>query len=500
MRTSTLRLALAGALASASCGLFDDDDPDQDADDPSADDGDDGDDDEGTSAGDDGDDDDDGGSEVGGDGMTDLNWHEHIAPIIAGHCGGCHRADGPAPFSVESYDAVAAWALSMAYAVQSRSMPPFFAENTDDCEVRFPWLGDPRLTQEQIDMIVDWADGGAPEGNPDAAAPLPEMPQVDIQDPDATFVIPSDVTVEGNEDRFVCFSIDPGLTEDRWMSQLQLVPGNERIVHHALVYVDASGESAEVAGSDGVYDCFGGAGLAGVATLVGAWTPGAVPFRAPQDAAVLLPAGSRIVMNIHYHPDPAGPEVDDTTAIDMKWFADGTPAFRAELKLEGNMTVPNGDLGLQPGPNDADGPQFFIPAGASDHSETMRVALSQDYADSHLWLVATHMHYVGVGQRISISRGSPSGGDPDSECLIETPRWNFGWQRLYAYDAALADTPGLAPGDVIELACRYENTPDNPFVVQMLAEYNFNAPIDVGLGERTLDEMCLSILGIATPL
>ncbi|HET6585699.1 MAG TPA: hypothetical protein VFG69_19705, partial [Nannocystaceae bacterium] len=232
MRISTLRLALATALVPAACGLFDDDDPDENGDDPTADD--DGDDDGDDTGGDDGDDDD-GGSEVGGDGMTDLNWHEDIAPIIAGHCGGCHRADGPAPFSVESYDAAAAWALPMAYAVQSHQMPPFFAENTDDCQVRFPWLGDPRLSDEQIDMIVDWADGGAPEGDPADAAPLPEMPQVDIQDPDSTVVIPSEVTIDGTEDRFVCFSIDPGLTEDTWMSQLQLVPGNERIVHHALV-------------------------------------------------------------------------------------------------------------------------------------------------------------------------------------------------------------------------------------------------------------------------
>ncbi|HET6582004.1 MAG TPA: hypothetical protein VFG69_01130, partial [Nannocystaceae bacterium] len=229
-----------------------------------------------------------------------------------------------------------------------------------------------------------------------------------------------------------------------------------------------------------------------------AWTPGAVPFRAPEDTAVLLPAGSRLVVNIHYHPDPAGAQVDDTTAIEMKWFAGGSPAFRAELKLEGNVTVPqDGGLGLQPGPDDGETPEFYIPAGASDHSETMRIALNGGYADSRLWLVATHMHYVGVSQRITVERGS---GDPANECLIETPRWDFGWQRLYAYDVPLSDAPRLSPGDVIELRCNYENTTDNPFVVQMLDEYNFNGPIDVGLGEHTLDEMCLSILGIATPL
>jgi hypothetical protein len=507
MRTSTvclpIRLALAGVLTLCACSLDLNGDDDEGAEEPSADDddddGDDDDDDDGTTGEDDDDDDDgDPSGTVGGDGMTDLGWHEDIAPIVVGHCGGCHNDGGPAPFSVMSYESASGWALPMAVAVQSRTMPPFFAENTDDCQVRFPWLDDPRLSEEQIGMIVDWADGGAPEGDPDEAAPLPDMPQIDIQDPDSTVVIPSDVTIQGDEDRFICFSMDPELTSDVWMSELQLVPGNERIVHHALVYVDATGESAEVAGEDGTYDCFGGAGLAGVATLVGAWTPGAVPFRAPDDAAVLLPAGSRLVANIHYHPSPEGAEVDDSTSIQMKWHEGGTPAYRAELKLEGNVTAPQeGGLGLQPGPNDGDAPQFYIPANVDDHSETMRVQLGASYSDAHLWLVATHMHYVGVGQRITVER---SGGDPANECLIETPRWDFAWQRLYAYDVPLSQAPTLDSGDVITLACEYDNTTDNPHVVQMLQEYGFSDPIEVGLGEHTLDEMCLSILGIATPL
>src|SRR5688572_798247 len=173
MRTTTTPLALAGVLAFSAC-LFDDDgDPDQNpegsADDDDADDGDDDgddDDDDGTTGADDDDGaDDDPSGTVGGDGHTDLGWHEDIAPIVVGHCGGCHNEGGPAPFSVMSYESASGWALPMAYAVQSRTMPPFFAENTDECEVRFPWLEDPRLSEEQIGMIVDWADGGAPEGN-----------------------------------------------------------------------------------------------------------------------------------------------------------------------------------------------------------------------------------------------------------------------------------------------------------------------------------------------
>jgi hypothetical protein len=381
-------------------------------------------------------------------------------------------------------------------------MPPFYAANTDDCEVRFPWLGDPRLDDDQIEMIVDWADGGAPEGDPSLAQPPPDLPPIDVESPDRTVVIPSDVTIEGKYDSFICLSLDPELTEDVWMSELQVVPGNTLIVHHALVYLDTAGESATKGGDDGQYDCFGGIGLSTAAPLIAAWTPGAVPFRMPPETAVPLPAGSRLVLNIHYHPSPMGVEVDDATAIDLKFF-EGEPQWRGDLQLEGNVTQPAGDdgIGLLPGPNDLGmGPFFGIPAGVTDHTESMRVRLGPEFNGAKLWLAATHMHFLGISQRIGIERANPMDGEPAEECLIESPHWDFAWQQLYMYDVPLAEAPTLAEGDILTLECSYDNTTDNPAVVAMMEEFGLNSPIDIGLGEQTLDEMCLSFLGIAVPL
>jgi hypothetical protein len=437
---------------------------------------------------------------LGGDGMTDYEWHRDIAPVLAEHCGMCHNGTSTAPFSVLSYEAIDGWRLPIAGQVLAHTMPPFYADDTERCEVRFPWLDDPRLTQDEIDMIVDWADGGAPEGDPSLAQPPPELPSVDIVDPDRSTVMTSDVTVEGMFDSFICLTLDPELTEDVWMSELQVVPGNELIVHHALVYLDVNGESETLAGSDGQYDCFGGTGLTQAPTLIGAWTPGAVPFRTPEGAAVRLPAGSRFVMSVHYHPSPLGPETDDSTMVDVKFF-EGEPSWRAELQLEGNVTAPmeNGN-GLQPGPNDLGmGPIFGVPANVKDHTESMRVPLGPEFNNSKLWLVATHMHFLGTAQRIGIERANP-GDQPDEECLIESPRWDFAWQQLYMYDVSLDEAPTLAEGDILTLDCTYDNTVSNPAVVAMMNEFGLNEPIDVGLGEQTLDEMCLSFLGIAVPI
>jgi hypothetical protein len=85
----------------------------------------------------------------------------------------------------------------------------------------------------------------------------------------------------------------------------------------------------------------------------------------------------------------------------------------------------------------------------------------------------------------------PLPDQPADECLLETPSWDFDWQRFYTYDVPVTSLPLVMPGDVFEIRCRYDNSMDNPFVRRALAEQGLDRPRDVVLGETTLDEMCL---------
>jgi hypothetical protein len=113
-----------------------------------------------------------------------------------------------------------------------------------------------------------------------------------------------------------------------------------------------------------------------------------------------------------------------------------------------------------------------------------------------IWAVGTHMHYVGTDMRIGITRGAP-GTEPAEECLLQTPDWDFIWQRGYLYDVPIDQAPTARPGDVIDLRCSYDNSLNNSFVVEALEEQGLTQPTDVLLGEATLDEMCLGVFGIA---
>jgi len=104
------------------------------------------------------------------------------------------------------------------------------------------------------------------------------------------------------------------------------------------------------------------------------------------------------------------------------------------------------------------------------------------------------MHYVGTDMRLWIQRGgqAPSG---EEACLLHTPAWDFDWQQFYFYDAAADQAPIIYPGDSLWLQCTFDNTLDNPGVVRALEEADLDAPLDVALGEGSLDEMCIAVIG-----
>lgn len=418
-------------------------------------------------------------------------WNADVAPLVADRCVACHTAGGLAPFALDAYDAAAPMAAAMVDAVESGRMPPWGAESTAECEPRFGWKDDPRLSADEKALLRAWADGGALEGDAGTAAEIPVPPSLDLEGVTQEVLPLTPFSASGSTDQFKCFAIDPGIEADRWMTGAQVIAGNAAVVHHVLVFSDPEQESDALAAADGTYDCFGGVGIDGGA-LLAAWAPGAFPFELPEGTGIKVPAGSRIVMQVHYHPLGATAE-PDATMIQFRW-TDTEPARGATLALIGNASSA-GD-GLLAGPNDPAGVAFGIPAGVSDHTEEMRFTIPRRDGPYSVFAAGTHMHYIGVDMRVEVEHAEPVGDEPATECLVQTPRWDFNWQRAYQYDAPLAEVPEVRGGDSLKLYCRYDNTLDNPGVRQALADAGLTEPRDVQLGETTLDEMCLGVFGI----
>ncbi|WP_441292732.1 hypothetical protein ACSRUE_22140 [Sorangium sp. KYC3313] len=251
------------------------------------------------------------------------------------------------------------------------------------------------MKEEEIAVLEAWAASGAPEGEPADAPPpfvaeAPGLPGVDLE------VAPKEPFVaSGDADQFRCFVMDPGLTETRYINGVHLMPGNGKVVHHALVFIDRDGVTDALVDEHGGYDCFGGPGFSG--ELVAAWAPGGVPIELEPNIGAELPAGARLVMQVHYHP--AGTTAEpDATRLQLR-FTQGVPEWLMGIALIGNFESPFAQgRGLLPGPNDADGVEFLIPAGATDHVETMqfRLPAAVSLSETYLYGAGTHMHYVGT--------------------------------------------------------------------------------------------------------
>lgn len=415
------------------------------------------------------------------------NWHEDIAPVVHGSCVGCHFEGGIAPFGLETYDEAAPWASFLSEVVSSELMPPWGAIETEDCQPDHDWRNDTRLSDEQKQLFADWVTAGAPEGDPADAQPLPEPPSLELQSPTAVLQNPSPVTIGGTQDTFICMAIDPQVEQDVWITGVQMVPDNAEIVHHVLMYVDSNATSDSMIDANGTFPCEGGFVSFDGAMQIGTWVPGAVPTETPPDVGFPMPAGSRIVLAYHYHPTGGGDEIDQSS-VALRWTEEAPP-------INGLMGLFGNSQGLEPGPNDPGGvPTFVIPPNVADHTESMSFTLPDALPPIELFSLGTHMHYVGVDMRVWVER------DGEELCLLQTPRWDFNWQRNYDIDAPLGELPTVQGGDVIKIRCTYDNTLANPLLVDALGQQNLSEPITVQLGEGSLDEMCLFLFGVATDL
>ncbi len=422
-----------------------------------------------------------------GDGSDAPTWHQDVAPIVSEACTSCHEQGGIAPFTLSSYDDAAPMATAIAEAVESRRMPPWGAQTTEECTPRVGFSGDQRLADEEIAIVVDWAEAGAPEGDPATAAPLVE-PQVPTINDDLSLFPTTPHLTAGDTDQILCRPVDPGFTETTWVTGVEVLPGDLSVVHHVVVYVDPHAESDALVDDNGTYDCFSAAGVSDE-TALAVWVPGAYPTVPPENSGFPVAAGSRLVLQMHYHP-AGSTGTPDTTGVRLDIT---TEAPRKTAYLTGVGNAAGAAAGLLPGDGDRGSrAEFRVPANAPDHVESMDIDLPTVKRRYDVWSVEAHMHMVGVDMLATVEHTDPEVGI-DEECLLHEPAWDFDWQRLYSYDGKGVT---IGEGDIIHLRCEYDNTLANPGVVRALDDAGLDEPTDVFLGESSYDEMCVLIFGI----
>src|SRR5262249_16000502 len=160
-----------------------------------------------------------------------ITFSDQIAPLIIEHCGSCHRPEGSAPFSLLTYRDVRPRAREIAAAVRRRSMPPWKPEHGFG-----DFVGERRLTDEQIALFARWVDRGSREGAP-AALPLqpPWTGRWRLGEPDLIVRMPVYMLRANGDDMYRNFVVSLPIENTRFIRAWEFLPGNARVVHHATL-------------------------------------------------------------------------------------------------------------------------------------------------------------------------------------------------------------------------------------------------------------------------
>ncbi len=360
----------------------------------------------------------------------EVTYANQVARILQQRCQECHRPGEIGPFALLTYQDAHAWADTIQEVVLEQRMPPWHA---DPRHGRFS--NDRHLSQEEIDTLRAWVQQGCPKGDDKDLPPPMQFPQGwKIGQPDAVFRMAEAFKVPATGVlSYKRFTVDPSFKEDVWVQAAECRPGNRAVVHHILVYLQSPGKP--IYASDGT-----------ASTLAG-WAPGDMPALYTPGTAKRIPAGTKLVFEVHYTPN--GTEQNDRCSVGII-FAKQPPAQVAETNI----------LAKTP---------LRIPPGAANHKEQ----LTYTFRDDALVLsFMPHMHLRGVSAKYVAAYP-----DGRTETLLSVPDYDFNWQSVYRF----AEPLRIPKGTKLTWIGHWDNSADNP--------RNPDPTKEVRWGLQTWDEM-----------
>ncbi|MGI8992392.1 MAG: thiol-disulfide isomerase [Bryobacteraceae bacterium] len=372
-----------------------------------------------------------------------TTFYKDVLPILQLHCQSCHRPGEIGPMPLLTYAQARPWATAIREAVALRKMPPWFAN---------PHYGkfanDPSLRPGEIEVVNRWVAAGAPAGlKSEAPPPLQWNGDWNIARPDLILAAPRPFAIEARATvAYQYIVLCPNLTDDKWVEAVEIRPSDRSVVHHAVLYVRERGD-------DWLKDASNSGQTK--SDILAIYTPGGAPATWGKGMAKLIPAGSDLVLQVHYTAKAT--TARDRPRVGIR-FLRGDPARRV--------------LTLQMG-ND----RLDIPPGERDYRVRVSGTLPRDALLVGLF---PHMHLRGSEFEYQVA--GPNG---HVETLLDVKPYNFHWQTTYN----LAEPKPLRAGTQLIWTAHYDNSPNNPL--------NPDPSADVTWGEQSWEEMMIGFFDIA---
>lgn len=376
--------------------------------------------------------------------VTAPTYAGEVAEIVYASCTPCHRPGGPTPFSLLGYDDVYKRRDQIVEVTSDRLMPPWLPSHGD-------FVGDRRLSDEQVALLQRWVEEGAPRGEPSTEPPCPEFTDGwQLREPDLILELEHDVVVPAiGPDAFRNFVIPVGLDVVRFVEAVEIQPGNAA-VHHAVLGVDDTRESRRLdalTAQPGFPGMVVGNARPPDGQFLG-WTPGKRVRTNDKGMAWRLWPGHDLVLQLHLTPTGKREVLRPRIGL---YFTDVPPALLSfPLVLFWD--------------------KIDVPPGVADYTITDHFVTPVPIVVHSIY---PHAHYLCQKMRATVTM--PGGASRD---LFRIDRWDFDWQDDYRFREPVR----LPAGSRIEFEYRYDNSESNP-------QNPFSPPRRVRFGQKSTDEM-----------
>ncbi|MEV6494796.1 monooxygenase, partial [Actinoplanes sp. NPDC051633] len=273
----------------------------------------------------------------------------------------------------------------------------------------------------------------------------------------------------------------------------QFLPQNAAIVHHAIFFRVGPDEVAEARRTDAADDgegwtCFGNAGISDDAAWVAHWAPGVGENDLPAGTGYPMPAGSQMVMQVHYNL--LGGKGADRSGIRLRLTGrtDLTPLDTMTIPAPVELPCATGekgrlcdraaaieDVGKRFGPQAEQTVEGLTRRCGGQAGTTQHCDYTVDRAGT-VHAVGGHMHMLGRSITVDLN---------GKRRLLDVPDYDFDEQAVLP----LAKPVAVKPGDTLRVTCTHDAS-----LRAKLPQLRELPPRYVVWGEGTSDEMCLGLV------
>jgi peroxiredoxin len=388
-----------------------------------------------------------------GDQKAKVTYARDIAPIVQARCLNCHREGQVAPFALADYEQTAKRAKQIVRVTQDRLMPPWIPSPGHD-----KFVGERWLTDRELELFKTWAETGRAKGDDADLPPAPKFAEGwRLGKPDLIVKMAEPFTVPADgPDLLQNFVLPLDIPEDKLVAAVEFHPGNKRVCHHAVLFLDDRGTARKLdkATPEPGYANFGGPGFLPSGAL-GGWSVGNTPHPLPNGMGRYLKKGSDLVVQMHYHP--TGKQETDQSEIGLYFVKKPVAeSLKEPAKLVGSIWMANYEMD--------------IPAGEKSYRRATSYTLPKEVI---MVGVVPHMHLLGKSMKVTATLP-----DKTTKTLIDIKNWNYNWQDEYYYERPFK----LPAGTRLDVEAVYDNSADNP-------SNPSSPPKRVTWGDGTTDEM-----------